>query len=259
MNIDRNEPRRVRPAARSPTACGSRAAASAACSRGSRPWPSASRASPSAIPTLVWVRTAADLEGLRARRATDPRVLGALLALEGAHALERRPRASRPRVRARRAHDRPRAFHRQRLCGLGARRRQGRTHRARAGARSRAWRSSASPPTSRTSRPRRSTTCSRSRAARGRLARRRQGHLRQRAHALRCARARDRGDRRRDRDRLLAGGGVRHRAARRRARDPLCGRARRRRARGARIRLRRRHDGRVRREPDRGADPGDAR
>jgi microsomal dipeptidase-like Zn-dependent dipeptidase len=38
-------------------------------------------------PELVWVRTAADLEALRARRATDRNALGALLALEGAHAL----------------------------------------------------------------------------------------------------------------------------------------------------------------------------
>ncbi len=42
-------------------------------------------------PDLVWVRTAADLEALRARRATDRRALGALLSLEGAHALEGDP------------------------------------------------------------------------------------------------------------------------------------------------------------------------
>jgi microsomal dipeptidase-like Zn-dependent dipeptidase len=40
---------------------------------------------------LVWVRTAADLEALRARRATDSQALGALLAIEGAHALEGDP------------------------------------------------------------------------------------------------------------------------------------------------------------------------
>lgn len=42
-------------------------------------------------PDLVWVRTAADLEALRARRATDSHALGAVLALEGAHALEGDP------------------------------------------------------------------------------------------------------------------------------------------------------------------------
>jgi microsomal dipeptidase-like Zn-dependent dipeptidase len=36
---------------------------------------------------LVWVRTASDLERLRARHEQDPRALGALLAIEGAHAL----------------------------------------------------------------------------------------------------------------------------------------------------------------------------
>jgi microsomal dipeptidase-like Zn-dependent dipeptidase len=40
---------------------------------------------------LVWVRTAADLAALRADRATDSRKLGAVLALEGAHALEGDP------------------------------------------------------------------------------------------------------------------------------------------------------------------------
>jgi len=36
---------------------------------------------------LVWVRTTADLEQLSKRRAADPRVIGALLAVEGAHGL----------------------------------------------------------------------------------------------------------------------------------------------------------------------------
>jgi membrane dipeptidase len=39
-------------------------------------------------PDLVWVRTAADLADLRGRHAGDPRALGALLSIEGAHALE---------------------------------------------------------------------------------------------------------------------------------------------------------------------------
>lgn len=42
-------------------------------------------------PELVWVRSAADLEALRGRRATDRHALGAVLALEGAHALEGDP------------------------------------------------------------------------------------------------------------------------------------------------------------------------
>ncbi|HKA15174.1 MAG TPA: membrane dipeptidase [Myxococcota bacterium] len=42
-------------------------------------------------PDLAWVRTAADLEALRARRAGDPRALGAILSIEGAQALEGNP------------------------------------------------------------------------------------------------------------------------------------------------------------------------
>jgi membrane dipeptidase len=38
-------------------------------------------------PTLIWVRTAADLERLRAAHAQDPRVIGAMLGIEGAYAL----------------------------------------------------------------------------------------------------------------------------------------------------------------------------
>ena len=42
-------------------------------------------------PDLVWVRSASDLEALRARRAADPRALGAILSIEGAQALEDDP------------------------------------------------------------------------------------------------------------------------------------------------------------------------
>ncbi|MGH7336045.1 MAG: dipeptidase, partial [Myxococcota bacterium] len=42
-------------------------------------------------PDLVWIRTAADLESLHARHASDRHALGALLSLEGAHALENDP------------------------------------------------------------------------------------------------------------------------------------------------------------------------
>jgi len=37
-------------------------------------------------PKLVWVRTTADLERLRAARARDPQVIGAMVGVEGAHA-----------------------------------------------------------------------------------------------------------------------------------------------------------------------------
>jgi microsomal dipeptidase-like Zn-dependent dipeptidase len=40
---------------------------------------------------LVWIRTAADLERLRERRAADPGVIGVTLGIEGAHALEGDP------------------------------------------------------------------------------------------------------------------------------------------------------------------------
>ncbi len=38
-------------------------------------------------PALVWVRTAADLAALRARRAREPAAVGVMLGIEGAHAL----------------------------------------------------------------------------------------------------------------------------------------------------------------------------
>ena len=44
-------------------------------------------------PALVWVRTAADLAQLRTRRASDPETVGALLGIEGAHALGAGPDA----------------------------------------------------------------------------------------------------------------------------------------------------------------------
>ncbi len=42
-------------------------------------------------PGLVWVRSAADLAQLLERRAHDPNVIGAILGIEGAHALESDP------------------------------------------------------------------------------------------------------------------------------------------------------------------------
>jgi microsomal dipeptidase-like Zn-dependent dipeptidase len=85
MNIDRNEAPGL-DTMRCCSACSSRAAASAVRPRGSRRRTRLSRRSSRAM-RLIWVRSAGDLERLRAARERDPQMLGAMLGIEGAHAL----------------------------------------------------------------------------------------------------------------------------------------------------------------------------